>query len=176
MLVPPISIDPELGKSSPPSRLSSVVLPEPDGPISARKSPCGMSSVTPLSTSMRSLPRVNDLWTLLILTSALMSSLSLNRDQHAFAQFGRRGNHHLVAALQSRHHLEPIAVGARGLDRAALDGVLADDEHEARLAVFLHRRLRHQRHRLRDRYVARVGFAQERHLHAHVGEDARIEL
>ena len=41
-----------------PIRLSSVVLPEPDGPISARKSPCGISRLTPFSTSMRSLPRV----------------------------------------------------------------------------------------------------------------------
>ena len=41
----------------PPIRFSSVVLPEPDGPISARKSPSGMSSVTPWRTSIRSLPR-----------------------------------------------------------------------------------------------------------------------
>ena len=41
----------------PPSRLSSVVLPEPDGPMSARKSPSGISSVTPCRTSMRSPPR-----------------------------------------------------------------------------------------------------------------------
>ena len=31
---------PPVGLSSPPIRLSSVVLPDPDGPISARKSPC----------------------------------------------------------------------------------------------------------------------------------------
>ena len=67
MLVPPTSIDPPDGLSSPPIRLSSVVLPEPDGPISARKSPCGMSRFTPFSTSMRSLPRVKYLWTPLIL-------------------------------------------------------------------------------------------------------------
>ncbi len=50
---------PSVGVSSPPIRLSSVVLPEPDGPISARKSPDGMSSVTPWSTSMRSLAAVS---------------------------------------------------------------------------------------------------------------------
>ena len=54
---------PPVGVSSPPIRLSSVVLPEPDGPISARKSPCGMSRLTPCSTSMRSLPRWKTLWT-----------------------------------------------------------------------------------------------------------------
>ena len=50
-------IDPSLGVSRPPSRLSSVVLPEPDGPISARKSPVGMSRLTPWRTSIRSPPR-----------------------------------------------------------------------------------------------------------------------
>src|SRR5688572_32449641 len=99
MLVPPISMVPDVGASSPPSRLSSVVFPEPDGPISARKSPCGISIVTPLSTSMRSVPRVYDLWTPLILTSALMQfSWLLHGDQHAFGKVFRRRDHHLIAA------------------------------------------------------------------------------
>src|SRR5688500_8236174 len=93
MLTPPISIDPPVGVSRPPSRLSSVVLPDPDGPISARKSPCGISIVTPLSTSMRSVPRVYDFWTPLILTSALMRLSLFDRDQHAFGQFRRRRDH-----------------------------------------------------------------------------------
>ena len=67
MLVPATSIEPLDGVSRPPIRLSSVVLPEPDGPISARKSPCGISRLTPFSTSMRSLPRVKYLWTPLTL-------------------------------------------------------------------------------------------------------------
>ena len=44
---------PRSGVSSPPIRLSRVVLPEPDGPISATKSPCGMSRSTPCRTSIR---------------------------------------------------------------------------------------------------------------------------
>ena len=32
---------PLVGRSSPPIRFSSVLLPEPDGPISARNSPAG---------------------------------------------------------------------------------------------------------------------------------------
>ena len=41
MRTPPTSTDPPVGVSRPPIRFSSVVLPEPDGPISARKSPGG---------------------------------------------------------------------------------------------------------------------------------------
>jgi len=47
----------------PPIKFNSVVLPEPDGPMSARKSARGMSRLTPFRTSMRSLPRVKYLWT-----------------------------------------------------------------------------------------------------------------
>ena len=39
---------PSVGRSRPPIRLSSVVLPEPDGPISARNSPCGHVEVDAL--------------------------------------------------------------------------------------------------------------------------------
>ena len=63
MLVPATSTEPPDGVSRPPIRLSSVVLPEPDGPISATKSPCGIWRFTPFSTSIRSLPRVKYLWT-----------------------------------------------------------------------------------------------------------------
>ena len=40
---PPTSTAPPVGESRPPIKLSKVVLPEPEGPISARKSPFGMS-------------------------------------------------------------------------------------------------------------------------------------
>ena len=39
MRSPPTVMLPSVGESRPPIRLSSVVLPEPDGPMSARKSP-----------------------------------------------------------------------------------------------------------------------------------------
>ena len=73
MLVPATSTAPLDGLSRPPSRLRSVVLPDPDGPIRARNSPGGISRFTPFSTSIRSLPRVKYLWTPLTRTSALMS-------------------------------------------------------------------------------------------------------
>src|SRR5215470_3548046 len=58
MRSPPTSTAPAVGVSRPPIRLSSVVLPEPEGPINARKSPDGMSRFTFRNTSMRSEPRV----------------------------------------------------------------------------------------------------------------------
>ena len=74
MRSPATSIDPSDGVSRPPIRLSSVVLPDPDGPINARKSPCGISRVTPCSTSMRSLPRKYTLWRSWILTRVCISA------------------------------------------------------------------------------------------------------
>src|SRR5258708_8272002 len=59
---PPTLIDRWVGVPSPPRRFRSVVLPEPDGPIRARKSPSGISSVTPWRTSIRWPPRWNTLW------------------------------------------------------------------------------------------------------------------
>src|SRR5438105_10750178 len=48
---------PALGRSRPAIRFSRVVLPEPDGPISARNSPSGTSRFSSWSTSICSLPR-----------------------------------------------------------------------------------------------------------------------
>src|SRR5262245_1905899 len=48
---------PSVGVSSPPIRLRSVVLPDPEGPISATKSPSGMSRSMPCNASTRSRPR-----------------------------------------------------------------------------------------------------------------------
>ena len=59
----PTQISPADGWSSPAIRLSSVVLPEPDGPIRARNSPSGTSRLRSLSTSICSLPRWKNLWT-----------------------------------------------------------------------------------------------------------------
>ena len=59
---------PRVGRSRPPSRFSSVDLPDPDGPISARKSPRGMSRFRPCSTSIRSPPRRKSLCTLRTVT------------------------------------------------------------------------------------------------------------
>ena len=61
---PPIRSSPESGLSSPAIRLSSVVLPEPDGPMMPRNSASGTSRLRCLRTSIRSPPREKDLTTL----------------------------------------------------------------------------------------------------------------
>ena len=48
---PPISIVPALGRSSPATMLSSVDLPQPDGPTSTVNSPLSMSRLIPFNTS-----------------------------------------------------------------------------------------------------------------------------
>ena len=57
MSTPPTVIEPQSARSSPAMRLSSVLLPEPEGPISARNSPAAMESEIPSSTGMSWAPR-----------------------------------------------------------------------------------------------------------------------
>src|SRR5574340_1848501 len=51
MASPTTSTSPRVGKSSPPSRCSSVLLPEPEAPTIASVSPGATSRFTPFSTS-----------------------------------------------------------------------------------------------------------------------------
>ena len=56
--LPSTSTVPDVGVSTQPIRLSSVVLPLPDGPAMAMKSPSTTSSVTPRSAGTTTLPSV----------------------------------------------------------------------------------------------------------------------
>ena len=58
MRLPWKTTSPELGLSIPPSRFSKVVLPEPEGPMIAMKSPFGMSMSKASKIVMLSRPRV----------------------------------------------------------------------------------------------------------------------
>src|SRR5499427_4439061 len=119
MRTPPTSTVPPVGVSSPPMRLSSVVLPEPDGPISARKSPAGISRFTFRNTSMRSEPRVKCFCTPAIRTSMSpiretpfrgsglgTRTLPLDRDGHAVLDHGRQRCHHLLTPRDPCHHFQ----------------------------------------------------------------------
>src|SRR5690606_9434316 len=53
---PPTVTVPPVGLSRPPRRFNRVVLPEPEGPISARKSRRGISRSSSCNTSKRSFP------------------------------------------------------------------------------------------------------------------------
>jgi len=57
MSTPSKRSSPESGLSMPAIRLSSVDLPDPDGPISPRKSPARTSSVMSVSTGTTCPPR-----------------------------------------------------------------------------------------------------------------------
>src|SRR5204863_1187977 len=50
---PPTRTSPESGRSSPPSRLSSVLLPAPDRPSSTTSSPSSIARSTSISASTR---------------------------------------------------------------------------------------------------------------------------
>src|SRR5262245_15336684 len=147
---------PPVGVSSPPIRLRSVVLPEPDGPISARKSPFGISRLTPLRTSMRSLPRVKCLW--MSRTRTRVSDMGLwllgtsrtllDGDLAAIFQIGRRRHDDALARAQSAAHFHAIAVGAARLHGAPLHVIAGDHERVARAAFALQRRLGDEGHGL----------------------------
>jgi hypothetical protein len=53
---PATRTEPDVGRSSPAARFSSVVLPEPDGPTTATNSPLWTSSETPRIGSTGGLP------------------------------------------------------------------------------------------------------------------------
>src|ERR1044071_7984977 len=101
----------------PPIRLSNVVFPEPDGPMSARNSPAGIVRFTPFNTSMRSLPRVKNLWTSRTVTRSAMvespcSKFLLYNHLRAALQLLRRSDHDAFAWLQAGDHFHAVAVGA----------------------------------------------------------------
>src|SRR5262245_11411568 len=62
---------PEVGWSMPPMRLSSVVLPLPEGPIRPTKSPASISSESPASTGTAWVSLRYSLWTFVTVTSAI---------------------------------------------------------------------------------------------------------
>src|SRR5450755_3013926 len=69
---PSTRTSPEVGRSSPPRICRSVVLPEPDAPTMAMRSPASTLSVTPRSTS-----RVSGPWRKLLQTPAATSTGSV---------------------------------------------------------------------------------------------------
>ena len=69
---PPIRISPDVTSSSPAIILSSVLLPQPDGPTSTTNSPFSIARSTPCSTP--TLPK--SLRTLLMSIDAMKTSVS----------------------------------------------------------------------------------------------------
>src|SRR5947209_16962402 len=81
-------MSPSVGRSRPAIRFKSVVLPDPDGPMSARNSPRVTSRFRSARTLISSLPRTNDLYSPRTCTiGSAMGTLLF-----------------LLARLQERHH------------------------------------------------------------------------
>src|SRR5919198_1042437 len=126
---PSTTIVPAVGVSSPPMRLSSVVLPDPDGPMSATKSPRGMSRSIPCRTSMVSPPRRYVFVTPRISTRTFIGLLIGEPDRGAVLERGRRPDDH---ALARAHAIDDLALGAGALarrDRAPLHASVGVEEH-----------------------------------------------
>src|SRR5690349_9180617 len=85
---PATSIAPASDRSMPPSRLSSVVLPDPDGPITATKSPRGMARLRPSKMVIVSLPLVKRL---LRSTMSIIGSIGSAGDNMGLAPRPLRG-------------------------------------------------------------------------------------
>src|SRR5262245_55124821 len=136
MSTPSIRIEPASGLSIPAMRLSSVDLPEPEGPIRPRKSPRCTSNERSCSTGTTWPPRRYDLNTLRISMSFMPASLHGHAvgdpverledhpvaerealDLHEFAQRPRAGRAHALRApiLHQEHILRAVALGERRL-------------------------------------------------------------
>src|SRR5690348_17059729 len=176
---------PRVGTSSPPSRFSSVVLPEPLGPMKATNSPFSTSRLSPCRTSISSLPRRYFLssprtWMRLLpsprpSTRTMPSPLSLHLHGRAIAQSFESPYHDLLAAGEAREDLLVVAPRAAHSDRTSFDMPVLIQVNDLAATFVTHRGLRNERLHLAG--VRALGlYAQERDLHAHVGQNARVEL
>src|SRR4029450_1600543 len=176
MRSPATVIDPLVGVSRPLIKVSSGALPEPAGPISARKSPSGMSRLTPCRTSIRWPPREKILWRSRTATREFdIQSLLLHLHLVAVLEGLRPLDDDALAGTDARQHFDLIAVLEADANRAALDAVLVEHEHHGLAVDAPDRDLRHDHRRRRRRLACGRRVAEERHLHAHVGQDLRIE-
>src|SRR5262245_43279196 len=196
---------PSDGTSSPPSRFSRVVLPEPLGPMNAMNSPASTSRLRPWSTWISSPPRryvlpsprarikTSPLPRPSILTinapsvyelasaggapaprrPAARTALALHARGLTVAQVLDAGRHDLLTVGQARQHLALVAAHLAEAHRPTLHTPLAVHEDRRGAALLEHGRLRHQRYGGAGGHAPLL--AEERHLHAHVGQDPGIE-
>src|SRR5689334_7344882 len=130
MSMPATRSTPLSGLSMPAMRLSSVVLPEPDGPISAVKSPAWMSSVMSESTGTTCPPRTYDFARCRISTSGAVTTLLLRHgDRHAVPDLVSRFEHDALAGLEAAD-LHQVAELAAGRDFDAARMIVLDAERD----------------------------------------------
>src|SRR6056297_954347 len=186
-------ICPESGESRPPIRLSSVVLPDPDGPIRAQNSPRSISRLKPCRTATASRPLRYFLTTSLTRTMASLmlfapAGFSINDpglvDAQGRALFdrpaGRIGDDPIPGREAGRNDDSATAAGAE-LHRASFRSTVVDPPDVVASVASEHRLDGHRRQAsgtaglCRSRTVCYVGF-EEAHADAHLGQDARIAL
>src|SRR5688572_4747412 len=148
MFTPSTSMLPSVGRSSPPMRLSSVVLPEPEGPMSATKSPRGSSRSSFSSTGTTSLPRryclatprsrattgslfatacsTADMWS----PSGLLTIALFELDLAAILESFDERRHQLFSRADTREHLDLAVVLRTDGHRAALHAAFTDHPDE----------------------------------------------
>src|SRR5215213_6533395 len=132
MPIPPTRSTPPSGLSMPAMRFKSVLLPEPEGPISATNSPAAISSVMSFSTGTICPPRRYDFERFLISTigCALIEwSFARGGDLDAVLHALGRLQHDFVACLHSRH-LHELTHCRTGLHRHLGRLAVLDDEND----------------------------------------------
>src|SRR6185295_15413883 len=171
MSTPSKRIAPESGLSMPASRLSSVDLPEPDGPIKPRKSPRCTSNERSCSTGTTCPPRRYDFETFRTSMSEGLTGGSLY--PRAVGEPVERLDDHPVARRETVG-LHQVAKGSRALEPHALRAAVLHEENVLHAVALGDGRLGHGGNRLAlGRGEAAL---EERDLGRHVGHHARVAL
>src|SRR5690606_20171775 len=139
MSSPSTRSSPLSGLSIPAIRLSSVLLPDPEGPISAVNSPAAMSSVTSESTGTICPPRRYDLKSLRMAMKGGACSMpaafrglvgsGLQHDPRAVVQPLGGIRDYLGAGRDAAHDFDPVAELVAQLDRRLHHALLAHHVH-----------------------------------------------
>src|ERR1700730_15691258 len=151
---PDTEIVPAEGTSSPPSKFSNVVLPDPLGPINATKSPLSTSRFRPWRTWISSPPRAYFLsrprtWIKLAglpfpSTLTMMHSSLFDLDDLTVAQIFRNLRHQRISlgyACQNFDVLSPLGAESHG---AAFHFAVVNQEYSRSSILLTHRRARDQ--------------------------------
>ena len=150
--------------------------PTPEGPISARKSPRGISRSRPCRTSIRSDPRVKHLVQVASLHQLAVPAHRrlLRRYDRAVRQLLRTLDHHTVAGGDAGRHLHVVPVLESDRDRPALDRRATQHEHDRLTAVASNSRRGYPETRGLDGFHRLVDL-EERDPDPHVRKDPRVE-
>src|SRR5215472_7526063 len=179
---------PAEGTAKPPRRLSSVVLPEPLGPMKATNSPCSTSRFSPCRTWISSPPRwylLSSPLTLIKLdpfltpsTRTIVASLRLLFHFYclAVAQVLGAAHHQFVPGRDASHHFDIAATLCAQAHCPAFKLLLTDQEYDRFAAIPAHRRLGNQCTRLAAFALGDRRIVQERDFDAHIRQNPRVEF